>query len=171
MAYAQDTGIDAFALNCAPTRVDYYTPKQLANAYEAASQMNFKVFISFDFAYWNSGDTPEITNFMNLYAKHPAQLMYNGSAMVSTFVGDTFNWGPVKTNTKGKVFAIPNQIDPRGSSYLDTQFDGVFSWYAWPTSGNNQPTLTPMSTFWDDIFLSSLAGRTYMARGFSSSLS
>ena len=172
ISYAQDTGIDAFALNCAPTRVDYYTPNQLANAYEAARQMNFKLLISFDFAYWNSGDTAEITRFMNLYANHTAQLMYNGSAMVSTFVGDSFDWAPVKASTKSKkLFAIPNHTDPRGSSYQNTQFDGVFSWYAWPTSGNNQPTLAPMTTFWDDIFLTSLAGRPYMARKLFSDLS
>lgn len=166
MASAKEIGIDAFALNCAPTRVDYYTPKQLANAYEAASQMNFRVFISFDFAYWNSGDTSEIINFMNLYAPHPAQLRYNGSAVVSTFVGDSFDWGPVKKGAKNKLFAIPNHTDPWGSNYLKTQFDGVFSWYAWPTSGHNTPIKERMTTYWDDIFRTNLAGKPYMAREF-----
>jgi glucan endo-1,3-alpha-glucosidase len=55
MADAQAIGIDGFALNCAPPRVDSYTPKQLANAYQAAGEMGFKVFISFDFAYWQNG--------------------------------------------------------------------------------------------------------------------
>lgn len=162
MAYAQEIGIDAFALNCAS--VDWYTPFQLANAYEAAAQMGFLVFISFDFSYWNNKDTAQITTYMNQYAAHPAQMQYNGGAVVSTFVGDTFDWGPVKAGTNHKLFAIPNQIDPNGASYLKTSFDGVFSWYAWPTTGNNVPSAGPMTTVWDTKFLTSLAGKPYMAR-------
>jgi glucan endo-1,3-alpha-glucosidase len=59
MNTAKDIGIDAFALNCAS--VDSYTPTQLALAYQAAEAVDFKVFISFDFAYWNNGDTATIT--------------------------------------------------------------------------------------------------------------
>jgi glucan endo-1,3-alpha-glucosidase len=55
MAYAMEIGIDAFALNNAI--IDSYTPTQLANAYQAAEEVGFKVFISFDFAYWTNGDT------------------------------------------------------------------------------------------------------------------
>lgn len=45
MADAKAIGIDGFALNCAPPRVDSYTPDQLTNAYEAAAASNFTVFI------------------------------------------------------------------------------------------------------------------------------
>lgn len=44
MVYAQEIGIDAFALNNA--NIDSYTPTQLANAYEAAENVGFKCFIS-----------------------------------------------------------------------------------------------------------------------------
>jgi glucan endo-1,3-alpha-glucosidase len=60
MFYAQEIGIDAFVLNCAS--IDSYTPTQLANAYQAASEVGFKVFISFDFSYWNNGDTANMSH-------------------------------------------------------------------------------------------------------------
>lgn len=175
IASAQETGIDAFALNCAPTRVDFYTPKQLAYAYQAAAEMSFKVFISFDFAYWNEGDRAELQQFVNLYANHPAQYMYNGGALVSTFIGDDLDWAPVKESAApNKIYAIPNQQDPYGPYYRRTHFDGVFSWYAWPTSGGNQPVKERMSTKWDDIFTTALKssgnvgdGSTYMAREYN----
>ncbi|KAI1734916.1 glycosyl hydrolase family 71-domain-containing protein [Xylaria scruposa] len=80
---AQAIGIDGFALNCAPPRIDSYTPKQLANAYQAAQALNFKMFISFDFAYWSTGDTPEITSIVGNYSSHPAQARY--SMLISSF--------------------------------------------------------------------------------------
>lgn len=101
IAYAQEIGIDAFALNCAS--VDSYTPKQLAYAYQAAYKMGFKVFISFDFNYWNSGLTANITAYMQQCSAHPAQMQYNGGAVVSTFIGDNFDWAPVKTGTSNTL--------------------------------------------------------------------
>lgn len=164
MAYAQDTGIDGFALNCAS--VDSYTPTQLAYAYQAAAEIGFKVFISFDFSYWNNGDTAAITAYMNQYASHPAQAQYGGGALVSTFIGDTFDWAPVKAGSSHELFAIPNMQDPYGPSYHTTDFDGVFSWYAWPTAGGNSIIPGPMTTVWDNLFISNLAGKPYMARMF-----
>lgn len=75
MAYAMEIGIDGFALNNA--KIDSYTPTQLANAYQAAEEVGFKVFPSFDFAYWNNGDTAGITAYMQQYAGHPAQAQVN----------------------------------------------------------------------------------------------
>lgn len=128
------------------------------------------MFISFDFVYWNGGDIAEINQLIDLYVDHPAQMMYNGGALISTFVGDDFDWAPVKAAARGKVTAIPNQQDPWGSLYRTTNFDGVFSWYAWPTTGGNAPTKERMTTRWDDIFLRNLrgggnkGGSVYMAR-------
>ena len=162
MNYAQEIGIDGFALNCAS--IDSYTPTQLANAYEAASQIGFKVFISFDFAYWNNGDTAKIAAYMQQYSGHPAQLQYDGGAVVSTFVGDSFDWGPVKAATSHKITAIPMMQDPAEINSLKTSFDGAFSWYAWPTDGGNSIIPGPMTTVWDDKYINWLAGRPYMAR-------
>lgn len=162
MAYAQEIGIDAFALNCAS--IDWYTAPQLALAYQAASEVGFHVFISFDFAYWNNGNTNNITDYMNQYASHPGQMQYNGGAVVSTFVGDSFNWAPVKAGTNHSLFAVPMMQDPIEASYLQTSFDGAFSWLAWPTDGGNSIISGPMTTVWDDKFSLYLAGKPYMAR-------
>lgn len=162
MAYAMEIGIDAFALNNA--KVDSYTPTQLANAYQAAENVGFKCFLSFDFAYWSNGDTSQITAYMNEYAGHPAAMQYNGGAVVSTFVGDSFDWGPVKSGTSHQIFAIPNLQDPAEANSLQTSFDGAFSWYAWPTDGGNSIIPGPMTTVWDDRFGTDLKGRPYMAR-------
>ncbi|KNG87646.1 alpha-1,3-glucanase/mutanase [Aspergillus nomiae NRRL 13137] len=162
MTTAQAIGIDAFALNCAS--IDKYTPSQLALAYQAAQQVNFKVFISFDFAYWSNGDTEKITAYMRQYASHPAQMQYSGAAIVSTFVGDSFNWGPVKQGTYHPIWALPNLQDPAAASSGATRStDGAFSWYAWPTDGGNSIIPGPMTTIWDERFVKALAGQTYMA--------
>lgn len=165
MAYAMEIGIDAFALNNAI--IDSYTPTQLANAYQAAEEVGFKVFISFDFAYWTNGDTPQITAYMQQYAGHPAQMQYNGGAVVSTFVGDSFNWAPVKAATSHQIFAVPNLQDPAEATNSQTDIDGAFSWYAWPTDGGNSIISGPMTTIWDDRFVADLGSKAYMAREFS----
>ncbi|TAQ87155.1 hypothetical protein B7494_g4548 [Chlorociboria aeruginascens] len=132
MEYAMEIGIDAFALNNA--NVDSFTPTQLANAYEAAEEIGFKVFISFDFSYWSNSDTSQITAYMQQYANHPAQMQYSGGA-----------------------------VSPSEATSDDTSFDGVFSWYAWPTNGDNSIIPGPMTTVWDDEFITDLAGKPYMA--------
>ncbi|KAF3158433.1 hypothetical protein TWF106_002602 [Orbilia oligospora] len=159
MELAKDTGIDGFALNCAS--IDSYTPTQLANAYEAAKQVGFKVFISFDFAYWNNGQAGMITDYVRLYADHPAQALYDGGAIVSTFVGDSFNWQQVKNGVSHKVAAMPMFQDPAGVTGR-TDVDGAFSWLAWPTYGGNSIAPLPMTTIWDDKFITNLAGKPYM---------
>ncbi|KAH8694166.1 putative glucan endo-1,3-alpha-glucosidase agn1 precursor [Talaromyces proteolyticus] len=162
MNLAKDTGIDAFALNCAS--VDSYTPTQLALAYQAAEAVDFKVFISFDFAYWSNGDTANITQYMQTYAGHPAQMQYNNAAIVSTFVGDSFDWTPVKAGTNHSLWALPNLQDPaESSSNTQRGADGAFSWYAWPTDGGNSIIEGPMTTRWDDMFVSDLKTQSYMA--------
>lgn len=162
MYYAKEIGIDGFALNNA--KIDSYTPTQLANAYKAAEEVGFKCFLSFDFAYWNNGDTQAITDYMNMYAAHPAAAMHDGGAIVSTFVGEYFDWAPVKAAVNHKLIALPNMEDPYQVTNLHTSFDGAFSWYAWPTDGGNSIIKGPMTTVWDDKFMGNLAGRPYMAR-------
>ncbi|KAI0541346.1 glycoside hydrolase family 71 protein [Xylaria digitata] len=155
IAQAQAIGIDGFALNCAPERVDNYTPKQLANAYQAAEELDFKMFISFDFAYWNAGDTEDIIEIVR---------NYNDGAIVSTFVGDSMDWNAVKNELPDqKITALPNIQDPSFLANAQTGLDGAFSWYAWPTDGGNSIIPGPMSTVWDDRFIENLAGRPYMA--------
>lgn len=164
---AQEIGIDGFALNCAPERVVSYIPKQLANAYEAAAQLDFKVFISFDFAYWGDNDADDITNILRNYSSHAGQAYYDGGALVSTFVGDYFNWNNVTSNLSGqKLSVIPMIQDPSYLSYATTGIDGGLSWYAWPTDGGNSVIKGPMTTIWDDRYLEHQVDLAYMARKF-----
>ncbi|KAJ7177107.1 glycoside hydrolase [Mycena filopes] len=160
MADAQAIGIDGFALNCAPPRVDSYTPKQLANAYQAAGEMGFKVFISFDFAYWQNDDTALITQALQNYSSLPGQAKYAGGAIASTFVGEFFDWAPVKAVLP--ITALPNFEDPIQASQLHTSFDGGFSWLPWPTDGGNSIIPGPITEVWDLKFFQFLAGRPYM---------
>lgn len=162
---AQEIGIDGFALNCAPPHVDSYTPKQLANAYQAAADMGFKVFISFDFSYWGDNDANDITSILRNYSSHPGQAYYNGGAIASTFVGDYFNWNNVKNNLGGqKLTVIPMIQDPTYLSRQNTGIDGALSWYAWPTDGGNSVNPAPMTTVWDDRYLQNKGNLAYMAR-------
>ncbi|KAF7331323.1 hypothetical protein MKEN_00009700 [Mycena kentingensis (nom. inval.)] len=139
---------------------------RLANAYAAATQVgNFHVFVSFDFAYWTAGETGTIMEVLRNYTFLPSQALYNGRPIVSTFVGDTFDWNTVRS--AANVFAIPMLQDP---GYLTNPMaavlDGAFSWYAWPTAGGNSIIPGPMTTVWDERFRSSLAtagrGQIYM---------
>ncbi|KAL4912482.1 glycoside hydrolase [Aspergillus aurantiobrunneus] len=161
MELAKEIGIDAFALNCAS--IDSYTDEQLAYAYKAAEEVDFKVFISFDFAYWSNGDTARITSIMQNYSSHPGQFQYNGAALVSTFVGDSFDWGPVKKAVDHPIFAVPNLQDPNWASRATTSIDGAFSWYAWPTDGGNSVIPGPMTTYWDDKYIENTKDMVYMA--------
>ncbi|KAJ6510689.1 glycoside hydrolase [Mycena sanguinolenta] len=160
MADAKAIGIDGFALNCAPPRVDSYTPTQLGFAYQAAAESNFTVFISFDFAYWQNDDTDLIIATLQNYSSLPGQAKYNGGAIASTFVGEFFDWTPVKAVLD--ITALPNMEDPIQTTYLKTDFDGAFSWLAWPTDGGNSIIPGPMTTVWDDKFFEWLDGKPYM---------
>ncbi|KAI0484353.1 glycoside hydrolase family 71 protein [Xylariaceae sp. FL0804] len=165
MSQAQAIGIDGFALNCAPPSTDSFTPQQLANAYQAAEELGggFTVFISFDFSYWTDDDAGEIADLVGNYSASAAQAYYDGGAIVSTFVGDTFDWTAVKDALPDvNITALPNIEDPTAIP-TDTGLDGVLSWYAWPTDGDNSIIPGPMTTKWDDEFISSLDGKPYMA--------
>jgi hypothetical protein len=102
---------------------------------------------------------------MQQYAGHPAQMQYRGGAVVSTFVGDSFNWDPVKQGTSHPIYPLPNLQDPAEASTVAAKSaNGAFSWLAWPTDGGNSIIPGPMTTVWDDRFFHFLAGKTYMAR-------
>jgi hypothetical protein len=85
MRRAKDAGIDAFALNIG---TDPYTDTQLYYAYESAARNGMKVFISFDFNWWQASQGSEVGVKIAQYASHPAQLMVDGKVFVSSFTGD-----------------------------------------------------------------------------------
>ena len=57
MKRAKDAGIDAFALNIG---TDSYGDTQLYYAYESAANNDMKVFISFDFNWWQASQASEV---------------------------------------------------------------------------------------------------------------
>jgi len=59
MKLAKAAGIDAFALNIG---TDDYAEEQLNYAYESASNNDMKVFISFDFNWFSTGDAAQWGN-------------------------------------------------------------------------------------------------------------
>ncbi|KAJ7866176.1 glycoside hydrolase family 71 protein [Mycena leptocephala] len=105
MTLAKSIGIDAFALDIGK---DSYNQQQLGFAYAAAANVGFKVFISFDFAYWTAGDTSTMTTYMQTYATQPGQFMYNNAAFVSSFVGDGYPYRTLESQSGIKLFACPN---------------------------------------------------------------
>ncbi|KAF3942470.1 hypothetical protein ABW19_dt0201434 [Dactylella cylindrospora] len=162
---AKDMGIDAFALNIADAAQDPWTGKQLSLAYSQAQALNFKLYISFDFAWFNADASAigEIANILRTYAAHPAALKYNNKAVVTTFIGDGFgsNWNSVRSQVSTPLEILPN-YQPGNIQSNAGAIDGAFSWVAWPSSNNN-PVPGPMTTDTDNAYLSALAGKTYMA--------
>ncbi|KAK6500921.1 hypothetical protein TWF506_003680 [Arthrobotrys conoides] len=161
---AKAIGIDAFALNIARVAVDAFTPTQLALAYSEAQSLNFKLYISFDFAWFapDSSSVSEIVGILQTYAAHPAALKHNNKAVVTTFIGDNFgnNWNTVRSQVSTALEILPNWQPPNVQN--NAAVDGAFSWVAWPNSNNN-PIAGPMTTASDTAYLSALAGKVYMA--------
>ena len=158
---AQQMGLDAFVLNIGK---DSYTDTQLGFAYDAAQQVNFKVFLSFDFnigsLYYDANDAGLITNIVEKYGSRPAQYKYKGKIFVSSF-GDfktpRFDWSLLDSS---KMYIVPNlQQDAIAGR---KGIDGGMSWDAWP-SQNNQPINSVKTTDNDIAFANALAGRAYMA--------
>ncbi len=88
MKRAKSYGIDAFALNIG---TDPYTDTQLGYAYESAANNGMKVFLSFDFNWWNPSDATGVGSKIAQYASRPAQLKINGKVFVSSFAGTSLH--------------------------------------------------------------------------------
>ncbi|KAJ6458972.1 glycoside hydrolase family 71 protein [Mycena sanguinolenta] len=157
MTLAQSIGIDAFALDIGK---DSFNDQQLGFAYAAAASVNFKVFISFDFSYWSSGDIDTMATYMQTYATQAGQFMYNGAAFVSSFVGDGFAYRTLESQSGISLFACPNWQP--GSLVNNANADCGMSWNAaWPNTNNN-PLDANITTALDQQYISDLAGKPYM---------
>ncbi|KAL8824556.1 MAG: hypothetical protein Q9191_004971, partial [Dirinaria sp. TL-2023a] len=71
MIRASLAGIDAFALNIGTNE---FTDQQLKYAYESAEKNGMKVFIFFDFNWWNTSQALEVGAKVKQYGTQPAQL-------------------------------------------------------------------------------------------------
>jgi hypothetical protein len=156
---AKSAHIDGFALNIAAG--DPNTGSVLANAYAAATQVGgFTLFLSFDYLSWGAWSPTTVINLINQYKTSPAQAMYAGKPLASTFEGtaNIADWSSIKSSTG--CFFIPDwtSLGTSGfSSHLsDNTADGAFSWDAWPAGAND------MTTGPDTAWKSMLGSKPYM---------
>ncbi|KAI9146889.1 Mutanase [Paramyrothecium foliicola] len=161
MRRARDGGIDAFALNIG---TDSYTDEQLNYAYDSAARNGMKVFISFDFNWYSTGDTAGVGRKIAQYANHPAQLRVdNDRVFASTFVGDGFNVQAMRAAAGTNVFFVPN-FHPGQADV--TPLDGAFNWMGWASDGNNKapkPGRSVSVADGDRAYKSWLGNKKYMA--------
>ena len=123
MRRAKAAGIDAFALNIG---TDSYTDEQLNYAYESAANNGMKVFISFDFNWWNTGDAAGVGRKIAQYANRPGQLIVDdGRVFASTFAGDGFDTQAMRAAAGSNVFFVPN-FHPGQANVAP--LDGAFNW-------------------------------------------
>lgn len=132
MKRAKAIGIDAFALNIG---VDPYTDAQLELAYESAANNDMKVFISFDFNWYNTGQAAEVAAKVATYGSKPAQLMVDNKIFVSSFAGDGLDVATLRSAVGSDIYFAPN-FHP-GQADL-TQLDGALNWISWQNNGNNK---------------------------------
>ncbi|KAL4811619.1 glycosyl hydrolase family 71-domain-containing protein [Aspergillus spinulosporus] len=133
MKRAKSLGIDAFALNIG---VDPYTDQQLNLAYQSAANNDMKVFISFDFNWYNTGQGYQVGQKIAQYANLPAQLKVDGKVFVSSFAGDGLDIAAMRQAAGQEIYWAPN-YHPEYGTNLDG-VDGLLNWMAWPNDGNNK---------------------------------
>ncbi|KAK7689670.1 hypothetical protein QCA50_007465 [Cerrena zonata] len=167
IAIAPSKGIDGFALNFGP---DNWQAVQVSNAYIAAINQGFKMFLSFDMSAWacqSASDADGIRQFVNGYNGHPNQVYIDGKMLVSTFSGEQCGFGTRDLNTgwwntikagMPPTYFVPAFFANPGDFGGLTAIDGAFNWNsAWPSGdfdidfGNDQ------------TWINDLGGRGYMA--------
>lgn len=166
MRRAKSLGIDAFALNIG---VDSDTTQQLELAYASAGQQSMKVFISFDFNWWQTDQAVEIGEMIARFATRPAQLIVDNKVFASTFAGDGLDVTALRAAAGTPLFFAPNFYP--GLDLDVSSVDGLFNWMAWPHNGGNKaPTAQSNISVGDgdQMYISALAEKAYIAREYSS---
>jgi hypothetical protein len=184
MKRAKELGIDAFALNIG---VDPYTDQQLGFAYQSATNNDMKVFISFDFNWYNTNQGTQVGQKIAQYANtYPnAQLYVDGKIFASSFAGDGVDVSAIRTAAGAPIFWAPNFHPEQGTNF--STIDGALNWLVspsstsarmsfrmlthniqgWPNNGNNKaPTPGHNVTVeeGDEAYIKALAGKPYIAR-------
>ena len=165
MQRAKALGIDAFALNIG---VDSYTDQQLEFAYDSAAKNNMNVFISFDFNWWNTGQTSAIGQKISQYANKPAQLMVDNKVFVSSFAGDGIDVAALRAAAGRQIFFAPNFHPSYGTNIGPV--DGLLNWMAWPNNGNNKAPTAGQNVSvadGDHEYVNALNGKAYIARQYA----
>lgn len=103
---AQKAGIDAFALNIA-AKTDY-NKTQLANAYTAAENLGFKLFLSFDYAAQGPWDSLAVISMLQDHVNSSAQFKVDNRSFVSTFEGPDNSGDWVAIREAVPIFFLPD---------------------------------------------------------------
>lgn len=167
MKRAKSLGIDAFALNIG---VDPYTDTQLNFAYESAARNDMKVFISFDFNWYNTGQASTVGQKIRQYGSLPAQLKVDGKVFASSFAGDGLDINQMQSAAGTEVFFAPN-FHPGQGNFGNIQ--GALNWMAWDNNGDNKaPSAGRNVTVadGDKAYVNALNGKPYIARMYPSVL-
>jgi hypothetical protein len=116
-------GIDAFALNIG---TDKFTDTQLDFAYESAANNGMKVFISFDFIWYDAGSSADLVGQkIAAYACKSAQLKVGGKVFASSFLGDSLDVDAMRRAAGVDVYWAPNYAP--GQSDVN-KIDAALSW-------------------------------------------
>ncbi|KAJ7087975.1 putative alpha-1,3-glucanase/mutanase [Mycena belliarum] len=160
MRRAKALGIDAFALNIG---VDPYTDKQLGFAYQSAAANGMKVFISFDFNWYNTTQGTMVGEKIAQYAGLPAQLFVDGKAFASSFAGDNVDVAALRAAAGRPVYFAPNFHPGQGDFGV---LDGALNWMGWQSDGQNKAPRGGVNisvSEGDRSYLSKLGDKGYVA--------
>ncbi|KAE8149360.1 alpha-1,3-glucanase/mutanase [Aspergillus avenaceus] len=160
MKLAKGLGIDAFALNIG---VDPYTDTQLGYAYESAAKNDMKVFLSFDFNWYNTGQASAVGAKVKQYASLPAQLKVDNKVFVSSFAGDGLDLPAMQSAAGNEVFFAPNFHPGQGDF---NAIQGALNWMAWDNNGENKaptPGRNVSVADGDKAYVDALKGKPYVA--------
>lgn len=155
---AKSAGIDAFVLNIGAQTS--YTDTQLANAYAAAEQNGFKLFLSFDYAAQGAWSISSVVSTINAHKGSAAQFKVNGLPLVSTFEGpdNSGDWPSIRSQVGG-IFFLPDWTSKGPDAFHNNLLqytDGAFSWDAWPQGA------TDMTTTSDKAWYAAVQPKAYM---------
>ncbi|KAI4212429.1 MAG: hypothetical protein LQ351_004861 [Letrouitia transgressa] len=136
---AQKAGIDAFALNIA-AKTDY-NKTQLANAYTAAENLGFKLFLSFDYAAQGPWDSLAVISMLQDHVNSSAQFKVDNRSFVSTFEGPDNSGDWVAIREAVPIFFLPDWTSVGPDTFRASKLelvDGAFSWDAWPQGATDK---------------------------------
>lgn len=134
ISLAAAAGIDAFVLNIATP--DPNVPIQVANAFEAAEDLDsgFRLFFSFDYLGggepWVATGDNSVESYLNQYKNSSAYFQYQGVPFVSTFegTGNVADWAPggAIRQAVGDIYFVPDwtSLGPGGISSLLDNIEG-----------------------------------------------
>ncbi|KAJ7617736.1 putative alpha-1,3-glucanase/mutanase [Roridomyces roridus] len=132
-------------------------------AYDSADRNGMKVFISYDFNWWNTGQGAQIGSHMAGYASRPAQLFINGAAFISSFAGDGVDVNAMRSAAGIPIMFVPNFHPGQGNFDV---LDGALNWLGWPNNGNNKaptPGANISVAAGDASYRSALGSKPYLA--------